>query len=109
MIGYGNAVPRTAERQMRPINNPVFKSRPPLPSWQATNSGNERQLGRLYTGPAIWKLYAPVIDTMLAARAINRDLYLVTRNVRDTRPSGATIFDPWNDDAEKFPLSPRGR
>ena len=51
----------------------------------------------------------PVIDTMLAAAAISHDLYLVTRNVRDTRPSGATIFDPWNDDAEKFPLSPQGR
>ena len=51
----------------------------------------------------------PVIDTMLAATAINFDLYLVTRNVRDARPSGATIFDPWNDDMEKFPLSPRGR
>lgn len=51
----------------------------------------------------------PVIDTMLAATAINLDLYLVTRNVRDARPSGAIVFDPWNDDAEKFPLSSRGR
>lgn len=51
----------------------------------------------------------PVIDTMLAATAIIHDLYLVTRNVRDTRQSGATIFDPWNDDVEKFPLSPRRR
>jgi predicted nucleic acid-binding protein len=50
----------------------------------------------------------PVIDTMLAATAINLDLYLVTRNVRDARPSGAIVFDPWNDDVEKFPLSPRG-
>ena len=51
----------------------------------------------------------PVIDTMLAATAKNLDLYLVTRNVRDVRPSGAIVFDPWNDDGEKFPLSPRGR
>ncbi len=50
----------------------------------------------------------PVIDTMLAATAIEHDLYLVTRNVKDTGPSGATIFDPWNDDAQMFPLSPRG-
>ena len=49
----------------------------------------------------------PVIDTMLAASAIEHELYLVTRNVKDTRPSGATVFDPWNDEAEKFPLSPR--
>lgn len=48
----------------------------------------------------------PVIDTMLAATALEHDLYLVTRNVKDTRPSGAIIFDPWNDDAQVFPLSP---
>jgi predicted nucleic acid-binding protein len=50
----------------------------------------------------------PVIDTLLAATAIEHDLYLVTRNVRDTKPSGAIVFDPWNDDVEMFPLSPRG-
>lgn len=49
----------------------------------------------------------PVIDTMLAATAIEHGLYLVTRNVKDTRPSGALVFDPWNDDPAKFPLSPR--
>ncbi|MBT1159463.1 type II toxin-antitoxin system VapC family toxin [Aminobacter anthyllidis] len=49
----------------------------------------------------------PVIDTMLAATAIEHDLYLVARNVKDTKPSGATVFDPWNDDLRMFPLSPR--
>ncbi|MEZ2128169.1 MULTISPECIES: type II toxin-antitoxin system VapC family toxin [unclassified Sinorhizobium] len=49
----------------------------------------------------------PVIDTMLAATAIEYDLCLVTRNVRDTRPSGAVVFDPWNDDPAQFPLSLR--
>lgn len=49
----------------------------------------------------------PVIDTLLAATAMERDLYLVTRNVKDTRPSGAIVFDPWNDDVGQFPLSPR--
>jgi len=48
----------------------------------------------------------PVIDTMLAATALEHELYLVTRNVKDARPSGATVFDPWNDDAELFPLRP---
>ncbi len=48
-----------------------------------------------------------VIDTMLAATAIEHDLYLVTRNAEDIKPSGATVFDPWNDDAHLFPLSPR--
>ncbi len=48
----------------------------------------------------------PVVDTMLAVTALEHDLYLVTRNVKGTRPSGATVFDPWNDDVGLFPLSP---
>lgn len=52
--------------------------------------------------------HAPsVADTMLAATAIEHNLYLVTRNVRDTRFSGAAIFDPWTNDPGQFPLSPR--
>jgi toxin FitB len=51
----------------------------------------------------------PVIDTLFAATALEHDLYLVTRNVSDVRTSGAQIFDPWNDDPEKFPLSPMPR
>ena len=46
----------------------------------------------------------PVIDTLLAAAAIEHELYLVTRNVKDTRGSGAIVFDPWNDDPARFPL-----
>ena len=45
-----------------------------------------------------------VIDTLLAATAIEQDLYLVTRNVKDTRNTGAILFDPWNDDPTQFPL-----
>jgi toxin FitB len=48
----------------------------------------------------------PVIDTLFAATAFERDLYLVTRNVRDVRLSGAATFDPWKDDPARFPLSP---
>lgn len=51
----------------------------------------------------------PVIDTMLAATAIEHDLYLVTRNVKDVKASGATVFNPWADDVARFPISPRGR
>ena len=51
----------------------------------------------------------PVIDTLLAATAIEHELYLVTRNVKDTRHSGAAIFDPWTDDPAGFPLSPKAR
>lgn len=45
-----------------------------------------------------------VIDTLLAATAIEHELYLVTRNVKDTKQSCAVVFDPWNDEATRFPL-----
>jgi predicted nucleic acid-binding protein len=45
-----------------------------------------------------------VIDTMLAATAIENDLYLATRNTADVINSGAAIFNPWKDDPGKFPL-----
>ena len=50
-----------------------------------------------------------MIDTLFAATALEYDLYLATRNVRDVQTSGAQIFDPWNDDPAKFPLSPLPR
>ena len=40
----------------------------------------------------------PVIDALLAATAIEHDLCLVTRNVKDVRHTGAVLFDPWHDD-----------
>ena len=46
----------------------------------------------------------PVIDTMLAATAIEHDLYLVTRNVKDVALSGASLFNPWTDGPERFPI-----
>lgn len=39
----------------------------------------------------------PVIDTMLAATALEHGLVLVTRNVRDVQHSGAATFNPWTD------------
>lgn len=51
----------------------------------------------------------PVVDTMLAATAIEHDLYLVTRNTRDVSATGAVLFDPWTDDPGRFPLTARGR
>jgi hypothetical protein len=47
----------------------------------------------------------PVIDTLLAATALEHDLYLVTRNTKDMRLSGAALFNPWTDNAANFPLS----
>lgn len=46
----------------------------------------------------------PPIDALLAATAIEHDLYLVSRNVADFGLTGAKVFDPWNDDLEQFPL-----
>lgn len=37
----------------------------------------------------------PVIDTLLAATAIEHRLVLVTRNVKDVANSGAEILNPW--------------
>jgi predicted nucleic acid-binding protein len=37
----------------------------------------------------------PIIDTLIAATAIVRDLTLVTRNTRDVADTGVAIVDPW--------------
>jgi predicted nucleic acid-binding protein len=53
----------------------------------------------------------PVIDTLLAATAIEAQLYLVTRNTRDVRHTGAALFNPWEDDPAAFAVTsdPSGR
>lgn len=48
-----------------------------------------------------------VIDTLLAATAIEHDLHLATRNVRDVVHTGASVFNPWTDDAAGFPVAGR--
>jgi predicted nucleic acid-binding protein len=47
----------------------------------------------------------PVIDTLLAATALEHNLYLATRNTEDVRLSGAAVFNPWKDDPADFPLA----
>lgn len=39
-----------------------------------------------------------VVDSLLAASAIEHGLVLATRNVKDVRDTGARVFDPWADD-----------
>ena len=46
----------------------------------------------------------PVIDTLLAATALENQLFLATRNTRDVQHSGCAIFNPWTDDPAQFPL-----
>jgi toxin FitB len=44
------------------------------------------------------------IDALLAATAIEHDLYFATRNIRDMQLTGARLFDPWHDDPVLFPF-----
>ena len=46
----------------------------------------------------------PVIDMLLAATAVEHNLYLATRNVADVAGSGAIVFNPWTDDPTDFPV-----
>ncbi len=48
----------------------------------------------------------PLIDTLLAATALEHNLYLATRNVRDVQLTGAAIFNPWEDEAAAHPIVP---
>jgi predicted nucleic acid-binding protein len=45
-----------------------------------------------------------VIDTMLAATAIEHKLYLATRNTIHVAHSGAAIFNPWKDNPLLYKL-----
>ena len=45
-----------------------------------------------------------VIDTLLAATAVESSLYLATRNTQDMIHSGAALFNPWQDDSSAFPI-----
>lgn len=49
-------------------------------------------------------MHAPVIDTILAATALEHNLYLVTRNAEDVQLSGASVFNPWIDNPHNFTL-----
>lgn len=50
-----------------------------------------------------------VVDTLLAATALDHELHLVTRNTRDVVGSGASVFNPWTDDVARFPRAPQPR
>ena len=62
--------------------------------WGATSGEVKRLIGH---SPS-------VVDTLLAATAIEHHLYLATRNVADVANSGASVFNPWKDDPKQFPV-----
>jgi predicted nucleic acid-binding protein len=72
-----------------PLSDPVVRR------WGAISGSVRRDAGHS----------PPVIDTMLAATAIEHDLYLVTRNTKDVRLSGAALFNPWEDDPAAYPIA----
>ena len=43
-----------------------------------------------------------VVDTLLAATALENDLVLATRNIKDVVFSGALVFNPWTVDPAKI-------
>lgn len=65
-----------------------------------------RRWGEISGSVKRWTGHAPaVIDTLLAATALENDLFLATRNTRDVEHSGAAVFNPWLDDPAQFPLT----
>ena len=63
--------------------------------WGAISGSVKRRTGH---APA-------VIDTLLAATALENELFLVTRNTKDVKHSGAAMFNPWTDDPAQFSLA----
>ncbi len=39
----------------------------------------------------------PLVDTLLAATAVQHDLTLVTRNIRDVQGTPVKLLDPWTE------------
>lgn len=76
------------EGRLLPLSNPVVRR------WGSISGALEK------TGKP-----APVIDTLMAATALEHDLYLATRNTADVQNSGAAFFNPWKDNPANFPLS----
>ena len=69
---------RFAERLL-PLSNAIVRR------WGVISGRGKRETGH---SPS-------VVDTLLAATALEHDLTFVTRNIRDVRFSGATMLNPW--------------
>jgi predicted nucleic acid-binding protein len=44
-------------------------------------------------------------DLLIAATALEHDLTVVTRNVKDFQPTGVSLLDPWNPPADLAPAA----
>lgn len=88
-IGARDALEARFAGRILSVSDPVVRR------WGAISGGVRRAAGQP----------PPVIDTLLAATAIEHDLYLVTRNTKDVIHSGAALFNPWKDDPTGFPLA----
>ena len=51
--------------------------------------------GRIAAKASLARARLPVIDGLLAATALDRNLTLVTRNTRDVAATGVPVFNPW--------------
>ncbi len=51
--------------------------------------------GRLAGQATVRGMLLPVIDGLLAATALQYNLTLVTRNVKDVARTGVPVYDPW--------------
>ena len=103
LAGDDPNVPRyiAAEMRLRPVS-PLEYCRSATPSSVAGGAISGRVKRETGHPP-------PVIDALLAATAIEADLYLVSRNTKNLQHCGAAVFDPWRDDIAAFPLKPPRR
>ena len=87
-IGAGDAMAARFEGRVLPVGDAVVRR------WGRLSGAIRRDTGHP----------PPVVDTLVAATAMEHELYLVTRNTRDVLLTGAALFDPWRDDAADFPV-----
>lgn len=53
--------------------------------------------GKMFVGFEAKGLVRPLLDSLLEATALEHDLILVTRNVKNFQGSSVTILNPWED------------
>ena len=81
-----DAIEARFEGRVLPISNAIMRR------WGALAGRIQRETGHP----------PPVLDALLAATALETNLYFVTRNTKDVMRSGAIVFNPWKDDPSEF-------